>query len=157
MGASKPETVFYNAIHKKLDKAPHGAPYYEKMYNPLRAGTPDAYYSGDRGELWIEYKYIPRIPRSAVVLPDLSPRQARWLNNRHREGRNVAVVVGCPEGGVIYREQEWLVPLTPEEFRAKLLPRSTIAEWISNNVGAAACLLPDGSSPPHEQSEPATK
>lgn len=157
MAGTKPESVFLNSIHKLLDKAPDGAPYYEKMYNPLRSGTPDVYYSGDLGALWIEYKYLPRIPKNAVILPDLSPRQARWLNCRQAEGQNVAVVVGCPEGGVIYREKSWLLPLSPEAFRAQLLSRTQVAAWIRAQTGAAVCLLPDGSSPQHEQSEQATK
>ena len=59
--SAKPENTFIGSVHKKFGVK---KPYFEKMYNPLRSGTPDVYYSGDAGQLWIEYKFIPRIPRS---------------------------------------------------------------------------------------------
>lgn len=113
--------------------------YAEKMNNPWRAGTPDVWYSGDRGDLWIEYKYIERIPRSPEILPDLTPRQKRWLNNRFDEGRNVAVVLGTPTGGVIYRNKDWLRPLDSESLAGLVVPRDEIARWIFSQVGASKC------------------
>ena len=134
--AAKPENTFIASIHKKFSG---GKPYFEKMYNPLRSGTPDVYYSGDAGQLWIEYKFLPRIPRSAEILPDLTPRQSRWLNDRFVEGRNVAVVLGTPDGGVIYRNQEWDSPLSSTELAARLVSREEVARWIISQVGASQC------------------
>ena len=113
--------------------------YAEKMNNPWRAGTADVWYSGDRGDLWIEYKFIERIPRSAEILPDLTPRQQRWLNNRFDEGRNVAVVLGTPTGGVIYRNKEWMRPLDHVTLSGLIVPRDEIARWIFSQVGASKC------------------
>lgn len=134
--AAKPENTFIGSVHKKFsgDK-----PYFEKMYNPLRSGTPDVYYSGVLGDLWVEYKFIPRIPRSAEILPDLTPRQRRWLNDRFAEGRNVAVVLGTPDGGVIYRNQEWNTPLSSTELSARVLSRAEVAQWITSQVGVSPC------------------
>lgn len=139
--STKPENTFIAAVHKKLGPE---KPYFEKMYNPLRSGTPDVYYSGDIGEMWIEYKYIPRIPRSEEIRPDLTPRQSRWLNNRHTEGRNVAVVLGTPDGAVIYRNREWDSPLTHTELRGRLLTKEEVAKWITTQVGVSKChsLMP---------------
>lgn len=113
--------------------------YAEKMNNPWRAGTADVWYSGDRGDLWVEYKFIERIPRSANILPDVTPRQRRWLNNRFDDGRNVAVVLGTPTGGVIYRDKEWLRPLDHEALSALLVPKDEIARWIFTQVGSSQC------------------
>ena len=118
--STKPENTFIGSVHKKFGGK---KPYIEKMYNPLRSGTPDVYYSGDAGDLWVEYKFIPRIPRSAEILPDLTPRQRRWLNDRFAEGRNVAVVLGTSDGGVIYRNQEWNHPLSSTELAARVVSR----------------------------------
>lgn len=134
MSTTKPENRFIESVHRHLPMT-----YAEKMNNPWRAGTADVWYSGDRGDLWIEYKFIERIPRSAEILPDLTPRQKRWLNNRFDEGRNVAVVLGTPTGGVIYRNKEWMRPLDHVTLAGLIVPRDEIARWIFSQVGASKC------------------
>ena len=134
MSTTKPENRFIESVHRHLPRT-----YAEKMNNPWRAGTADVWYSGDRGDLWIEYKFIERIPRSAEILPDLTPRQKRWLNNRFDEGRNVAVVLGTPTGGVIYRNKEWMRPLDHVTLAGLIVPRDEIARWIFSRVGAHKC------------------
>jgi hypothetical protein len=134
MSTTKPENRFIAGVNKHLPRT-----YAEKMNNPWRAGTPDVWYSGDRGDLWIEYKFIERIPRSKDILPDLTPRQKRWLNNRFEEGRNVAVVLGTPTGGVIYRDKAWLIPLDQQALTDLLVPKDEIARWIFSQVGANRC------------------
>ena len=129
----KPESTFIGSVHKKFGGK---KPYIEKMYNPLRSGTPDVYYSGDAGDLWVEYKFIPRIPRSAESLPARTP-----LDNRCDEGRNVAVVLGTPDGGVIYRNQEWNNPLSSTELAARIVSREEVARWITSQVGTSQCQL----------------
>ena len=134
MSTTKPENRFIESVHRHLPRT-----YAEKMNNPWRAGTADVWYSGDRGDLWIEYKFIERVPRSAEILPDLTPRQKRWLNNRFDEGRNVAVVLGTPTGGVIYRNKEWMRPLDHVTLAGLIVPRDEIARWIFSQVGASKC------------------
>lgn len=134
MSTTKPENRFIASVHRHLPRT-----YAEKMNNPWRAGTADVWYSGDRGDLWVEYKFIERIPRSAEILPDLTPRQKRWLNNRFDEGRNVAVVLGTPTGGVIYRNKEWMRPLDHVTLAGLIVPRDEIARWIFSQVGASKC------------------
>lgn len=137
--ASKPETTFIASIHKKL---PDPAPYHEKQNNPFSSGTPDVYYSGTRGELWVEYKFIKTLPTrpTTIVTPDLSAAQKRWLGNRLDEGRNVAVILGIgPKHGVLYREREWLLPLTKQELEANLRTRQELADWIKATVGENRC------------------
>lgn len=134
MSTTKPENRFIGSVHRHLPRT-----YAEKMNNPWRAGTADVWYSGDRGDLWIEYKFIERIPRSAEILPDLTPRQKRWLNNRFDEGRNVAVVLGTPAGGVIYRNKEWDSPLTSSQLEARVMSRQELAQWIISQTGVSAC------------------
>lgn len=133
----KPETVYISNIHKKLGTRS----YHEKNNNPYIGGTPDVFYSGDKGDLWVEYKFLPKIPKRTEVLPDLSDLQKRWLGNRYDEGRNVAVVCGTPDGGVIYRDRAWLVPLSPDEFREKLVSNTVVADWIYSEVGDQQCQL----------------
>lgn len=128
----KPETVYIASVHKHLKTV-----YKEKMNNPFRSGTPDVWYSGSKGDLWIEYKYEPTVPKTREISPRLSPAQAMWLDCRCAEGRNVAVVVGTPKGGVIFVDYAWNYPTTPSEFTANLLPASEIAAWIHKQTGDA--------------------
>lgn len=134
MASTKPENSYIRKVHKLIPSV-----YAEKMNNPWRAGTADVWYSGATGDLWVEYKYIERIPRSQAILPDLTPRQRRWLNNRYDEGRNIAVVLGTPTGGVIYRNKEWMSPRSYDELIGLVVPNGEIARWIYSQVGASRC------------------
>lgn len=137
MASSKPENVYIANINRRLGKT-----HKEKTNNPFRAGTADVWYSGVKGDLWIEFKYLPTLPkRSKEILPELTPRQVQWLNQRLAEGRNVAVIVGTPDGGVIYTNKEWIRPLTAEEFKARIVPNQSVSDWIHGQVGdSPQCL-----------------
>jgi hypothetical protein len=122
----KPENTFIASVHRRLPRDLHA----EKMANPYRGGTADVWYSGKKADLWIEYKFIERIPLRAPIEPNLSELQKLWLRRRYEEGRNVAVVVGCKEGGIILRNLEWEAMIPPEKFRQQLVTRDAIADWI---------------------------
>lgn len=132
--AAKPETSFIKSIHRLLPGV-----YHEKMNNPFLAGTADVWYSGISGDLWIEYKFIAKVPRSEKILPAITPRQELWLNNRCDEGRNIAVVLGTPTGGVIYRDKLWSIPLDTAGFNKQLVSKREIADWILQQVGRGIC------------------
>lgn len=128
--STKPETTFIGSVHVYLPKTLH----YEKMNNPYSSGTPDVWYSGDAADLWVEYKFLPTVPQTAIIDPRklLSVLQFNWLNQRYEEGRNVAVVIGCSRlGGVILRDQGWKLQFPATTFRDRLVPRKAIAQWIT--------------------------
>lgn len=124
--ARKPETVFIGSVHRHIPRVVHR----EKMANPYRGGTADVWYSARKQDLWSEYKFVPTIPRTGVAA-NLSQLQLQWLNNRHAEGRNVAVIIGCPCGGVILRDRAWEHRVAKTEFEKKLLSREELARWIT--------------------------
>lgn len=123
----KPETQFIQRINRLLPLRSgdhHSSIHYEKMCNPYRCGIADSWYSGVGGDLWVEWKFIPKVPRSAVQNTTLQgkgivttlrinaqrllrPMQTVWLNGRLAEGRNVIVIVGVENGGVILENGEW--------------------------------------------------
>ena len=127
--ASKPESTFTRSILKHLP----ATVYHMKNHNPYVGGIPDLWVSGNRGDAWIEMKFLPRVPQRAIVRPFtlLSELQLKWLKGRYEEGRTVAVVVGCPDGGIILRDQEWEWEYDPQMFRDRLVPRKAIAQWIT--------------------------
>ena len=138
--ASKPETTFTHSVHKHLPsvKVLHR----EKMNNPYSSGTADVWYSASKNDLWIEYKFLPRVPQRGIVWlckpdvkkPDLSRLQQEWLRGRYEEGRNVGVIVGCPSGGVILRDLAWELSMSAKEFVSRIQTRQEIAQWIKQEV-----------------------
>lgn len=86
------------------------------------------WYSGVVDDLWIEYKYVLRVPKRVPFIADLSPLQLDWGKNRYIEGRNVAVIVGHTDGGIILTDLAWTNPIEQPIF----LSRRAIADWIMN-------------------------
>lgn len=131
--SAKPETTFIRAIHSLLPVGLHR----EKNNNPYGSGTPDVWYSGNKADLWVEYKFLPTLPQTAIVDPLklLSVLQHNWIRDRSEEGRNVAVIIGCARfGGVILRAQELDRPMVATLFRDRLTPRRAIAQWITEET-----------------------
>jgi hypothetical protein len=130
--AVKPETTYIGRVHKHLPKHV----YHMKNNNPYLGGVPDVWYSANKGDLWVEYKYVPKIPKSVPVrVPALlSKLQTEWLNARREEGRNVAVIVGCSAGGVLLKDGDWEGELSPSHFTALIQSNAELAAWIKEQV-----------------------
>ena len=98
-----PENRFIQRVHKHLPKEI----YREKMHNAYRGGTPDVWYSGKAADLWVEYKWVAKMPRHGVV-PALSALQLGWLQKRVDEGRHCWVIVGVGSDGIVLEDpREW--------------------------------------------------
>lgn len=94
------------AFKAKLRKLilPHA--YIQSMSSYATNGTPDLWISNKNGDMWMEVKYVPNAPR--MVKPKLTALQAKWLNDRHDEGRLVCVVVGVSmQEAILYVNKEW--------------------------------------------------
>lgn len=126
--ASKPETTFYTSVHRHLP--PEKELHREKMCNPYAGGTWDFWFSGER-DLWVEYKFVVLPKRSETMIDvTLSTLQVQWGAGRMAEGRNLAVIVGCKEGGILLRNLEWECPLSRDEFLARMHSRVELADMI---------------------------
>lgn len=123
-----PENTFIASVHKHL--AP--AVYSMKNHNEYNGGIADVWYDGPQCDLWVEYKFIA-VPKrdDTIVKIDLSELQKSWLHDRHKNGRNVAVIVGCKDGGVWSPGMSWDVPLTAKQFREELCTRQQLARLIN--------------------------
>jgi len=138
----KPEATFKASVHRHLPTGRTGV-YVEGMANDYRGGTPDNYYEGDSGYLWVEWKFLQDIP-PVIDLMDakkqvkLSPLQQKWLGRAESNKINVAVIVGSKLGGMVLTCDEvhhWSDKITREEFEHNLLSRKELATWIQENVG----------------------
>ena len=130
--SAKPETTFINALHRKLPTSV----YHMKNNNPYTGGIPDCWYSGQSGDVWVEYKFLPTMPVRADVHPAklLSALQMEWLNGRYAEGRNVAVLIGAPKGGVLLVDRAWEMSLSPQLFASLIRSKDDLIEWIMTQV-----------------------
>lgn len=118
------ESTFTRSVNTKLPQEV----YKWKISDRFTAGVPDAYYSGAGGDLWVEYKWVKKLPK--LVRPGLSQLQRLWLNARLQEGRNVAVVVGSPQGHIVFTDGEWDDGKEP----VTVFSTKQIAQWITNEV-----------------------
>jgi hypothetical protein len=127
--ASKPETNFIKRINKAFGKTPQESPYSEKMHNPYRGGTPDVYYEGEKGSMWVEFKWYPRQPKTITTFEKLTPLQTAWITRAYGNGINVAIVAGCPNGAMIITELA-----TDTEFPFVPQPEKEVSQWIWSQV-----------------------
>lgn len=131
--STKPETTFITSVHRHLPEEV----YHMKNNNPYLGGVPDVWYSSKKGDLWIEYKFITLPKKQDTVIdlaggksPMISKLQQEWLTNRHSEGRNVGMIVGCKEGGVWMPGVSWTTPHTTAVFWGMLKSRKELADIV---------------------------
>ncbi len=132
--SAKPETTFIAGVHKHLPPG-RTEPYWMKNNNVYTAGIWDCWYSGTRDDLWVEYKFVVLPKRGETLVSiELSALQKDWGKDRMHEGRNLVVIVGCKEGGVIFENFGWEADITAAAFRSRLMPRAALAAWIVQNT-----------------------
>jgi hypothetical protein len=119
------EHHFVRSVHRRLPVTV----YRWKVADRYTNGIPDAWYSGALGDVWVEYKYLPRTPRSAFEVP-LTPLQLKWLSEREAEGRNVAVIVGCPKGAAILSAKDCTKKVEVNNW----IPIAEVANWITKKT-----------------------
>lgn len=127
----KPESNFIARVHRHLDHAV----YREKMHNAYRGGTPDVWYSGNKADMWAEYKFV-EIPKGddIPIRVSLTELQRHWITERQKQGRNVKVIVGCKEGGVVLDKP--VKQMTKQEFISQLKPVKELAMYIEHATNA---------------------
>lgn len=132
----KPENRFIAKVHAHLPSV-----YRLKNHNMYNAGVADVYYSGTAGDLWVEYKWLPKTPTKPIRLLDLlTPLQQSWAQERAQEGRNVWVVLGHPGGA-------WVIDLCREDTTGAYAPAwyttytpKQLATAIYTHTGDRACI-----------------
>lgn len=132
-----PENTFIGSVHRHL---PVGL-YSMKNHNQYNAGIADVWYDGER-DLWVEYKFIALPKRDSTIIdlvgganPAISVLQQEWLKARHRNGRQVGIIVGCKDGGVWFPGVTWDTTYTTRWFKDRVLPRKQLADVIAGLTG----------------------
>ena len=93
------EHSFVKSVHRKLPVDL----YKWKIHDSYTNGVPDAMYAGNKAILFIEYKYVPALPKikTTPIKINLSKLQLQWLNNFVDMGHNAVVVVGTEDKNVL--------------------------------------------------------
>jgi len=133
------EHGFIRSVHRHLPKK--GITVW-KINDNFRGGVPDAYYSGPKGDIWIEYKYLRQVPKRAgtLIVPSLRPQQIKWLEKEHSFGRQVYCIVGCKSGGHVFEYPDWVNGIPTEFFNKSIRKQKQLAAWI--------CSLTTNEKPP---------
>ena len=111
------ESNFTAAVRKEL----RPVIYCLKLNVAYAKGVPDCYYSGSKRDLWNEHKYFKTLPPTIDLTKTTitSALQQLWLNQRHKEGRHVGMIVGSSEGHLLLPRLSWQQPIPRDEFKAR--------------------------------------
>ena len=134
MAPAMTEHTFIRSLHTRL-KNHHPNVYTWKINDQYQGGVADAYYS-DKSDMWVEYKYLPSLPKrpKTLIRVDLSALQQDWLRARHAQGRNVAVVVGSPVGSIILPGISWDKDITAADFNSSMVDKKAVVSYILDQV-----------------------
>lgn len=125
------EHGYIRSVHRHIPKEI----YCWKINDNYEGGVADAFYSGEGGVLFCEYKYMPTLPKrkTTIVTPKLSPAQLLWLKGRYSQQIPTIVVLGTPAGGVIFGHRTWESGVLREELEKYALPQKAVASIIYNH------------------------
>ena len=127
----QPEKAFESNVNRHITLPVH----HEAMGTGYSAGTPDRWYDGPARDLWVEFKFFKTIPLKVDMTKLLTPLQQRWLSRAFANGRNVAVCCGCSGAkGIIVFGDEWLTPITRDDYIKRMRSSKDLAAWITQFV-----------------------
>ena len=107
MGKTTKESRARQKVHNKLPARQFTGPFWwQSMSGTGTGGTPDHYYEGPDGTLWIEWKWTDA--KNPQGPPKPTELQESWLVRKHKNGGQVAVIEACSIGFRIYPELTWL-------------------------------------------------
>ena len=104
-----------------------------KIHDSFVGGVPDAMYAGPSDILFVEYKYVPKLPKrdTTKIRTTLSAQQVLWLNKMDDFGKKVAVVVGgTADTNVILTNKCCEAPLKKSVYIDRAVSRKDVAAYI---------------------------
>lgn len=122
------EHSFVKSIHNYLNPNV----YKWKIHDTYTGGVPDAFYSGPVCSLFVEYKYIKKMPKrdSTILKHSLSKLQEAWLE-RVKLATPVALILGIGDTALIIVD-DFSANISKMHYIDACIPRKEVAEWIFN-------------------------
>lgn len=125
------ETTFWQSLRKKLVPRVYAL----KLNLRFTAGVPDCWLSGSEDDLWLELKYLQKVPPMVDPKALLSELQQDWLRKRYAEGRRVGVLIGSVDGHVYFPGLSWEEAMTRGTFTQQSQSTKDIAEMLIEGLG----------------------
>ena len=122
------EHGYIRSVHRHLPPEMHKW----KVHDNYAGGVPDCWYAGPAGNIWVEYKWITKLPKrdTTVIKPNLSAQQLAWLIKMSGHSISCACIIGCPEGGIVLTgKDDWLDGISRNML--SLTPAKGIASWLT--------------------------
>jgi len=104
-----------------------------KIHDNYAGGVPDCLYAGPAGQLWVEYKWVAKLPAmpETIIKPKLSAQQLAWLIKMSGLSFPCAVIIGTPMGGLLLNNTaEWTRGITTREAQKRLQRAADIADKV---------------------------
>jgi hypothetical protein len=128
------ENTFWQALRKKLVPRVYAL----KINLRFVAGVPDVWLSGTEQDLWMENKYLQKLPPVVNVESLLSELQKNWLIKRHEEGRFVGVLY--------FHGLSWQSQVSREKWIQSSKTTKEIAEELIDLLGEVKRVPPVAST-----------
>ena len=102
-----------------------------KLAAKYHGGVPDAWYSGPSGYMFIEYKYVSKLPKRSTtpVKIALTELQRAWLRTAISHNHLAYIVLGS-EAGVYITQDPDLKRVTQEQFISQCIPKQVFINRI---------------------------
>ena len=129
MGCRMNEHSYIRNVHKELSSKV----FKWKIRDSYAGGVPDAYYSGEKGCVWAEYKHIKTLPLrdTSVIKNTLSSLQKAWLNRAVDHGQHAILIYGFESKAVIFKDKTWeFTTITKKELESKFISRKELVEYL---------------------------
>lgn len=125
------EHGYIRSVHRYLP----ASTYHWKINDNYAGGVPDAFYCDQGQVLFVEYKYVPKLPKreKTILSPKLSGNQELWLTQRYSQNVPVAVVLGTPIGSVMFVNCSWEQGISLAKLKEISLSSKGIANIIHNH------------------------
>lgn len=124
------EHSFIKSVHRKLPPEI----FKWKIHDTFTGGVPDALYAGSKSILFIEYKYIKKLPAkdTTLIKTSLSPLQIIWLE-RMNQSASSALIIGSPDN-IYITTSDFANPICKSEFMKHKTSIDDVITFISKSV-----------------------
>jgi hypothetical protein len=120
------EHGYIRSIHRPLPSEMHKW----KIHDNYAGGVPDCWYSGPAANIWVEYKWIAKLPKrdTTLIKPNLSAQQLAWLIKMSGHSISCACIIGSPAGGFLLTEKEqWINGIE----KHTIISNKEVSKWLT--------------------------